>query len=166
MHPTQTLRFDIADTVLGWQPVNDGVMGGMSSSRLRHDAAGHAVFEGVVSLERNGGFASVRAAKTSLGSPGTLGYALAVLGDGRRYKLNLRIEDSFDGVNYQAGFTPQAGVWTEVALPLSAFAPSFRGRPVPGAAPLDPARVRQVGLMIADQQAGPFRLCIRRIACD
>lgn len=36
--------------------IDDRVMGGISRSTLRHDPAGHAVFEGAVSMERNGGF--------------------------------------------------------------------------------------------------------------
>jgi len=35
-----------------------------------------------------------------------------------------------------------------------------------GVPPLDPARVRQMGLMIADRQAGPFALAIRVIGTD
>jgi NADH dehydrogenase [ubiquinone] 1 alpha subcomplex assembly factor 1 len=49
-------------------------------------------------------------------------------------------------------------------LPLACFRASFRGREVPGAPVLDPARIRQVGLMIAARQAGPFALDIRRIS--
>ena len=161
----QTLSFDAPESITNWLPINDAVMGGLSTSRFRYDPAGHAVFEGVVSLERNGGFASVRAAQAALGTPATLGYALTVLGDGKRYKLNLRTDDTFDGVNYQSEFQSEAGTWIEVSLPLSAFAPTFRGRPVPNAPPLNPVRVRQMGLMISDRQAGPFSLCIRRIAC-
>jgi len=37
---------------------------------------------------------------------------------------------------------------------------------VPGAPPLDPARVRQIGLMIADRQAGPFALAVRSIRAE
>ncbi len=159
------ISFDRPEACINWLPINDAVMCGVSTSRLRHDRAGHAVFEGVVSLERNGGFASVRASHVSLGSSGTIGYALTVLSDGKRYKLNLRTEDSFDGITYQAEFQTQAGQWIEVSLPLSAFTPTFRGRPVPDAAPLNPVRVRQVGLLISDRQAGVFCLCIRRIAC-
>jgi hypothetical protein len=59
-------------------------MGGVSHSRLRHDAAGHAVFEGVVSLENNGGFASVRSRPLDLGVPGAANYSLEVRGDGKR----------------------------------------------------------------------------------
>ena len=161
---TNPISFDAPGTVTDWLAINDAVMGGLSTGRFSYDPVGHAVFEGEVSLERNGGFASVRGARIALGSPGTLGYALSVMGDGKRYKMNLRTEDTFDGVNYQAEFQPQAGQWIEVRVPLSAFVPNFRGRPVPGAPPLNPALVRQVGLMIAGKQAGPFRLCVRRIS--
>jgi hypothetical protein len=41
---------------------------------------------------------------------------------------------------------------------------SFRGREVAGAPALDPARIRQVGLMIAAKQAGPFALDMKRIS--
>jgi hypothetical protein len=156
--------FTQAAAVAGWSAIDDRVMGGVSQSGLRHDAAGHAVFAGTVSLERNGGFASVRAPAADLQAPGAGRYRLDVRGDGRRYKLTLRTDDAFDAVSYQAEFAPVAGQWTRVELPLSAFAPSFRGRSVPGAPPLDPGRVRQVGLMIADGQAGDFALALRTIA--
>lgn len=72
-------------------------------------------------------------------------------------------DDGFDSLNYQASFTPNSANWQSIGLPLTAFRPSFRGRDVPGAPALDPARSRQVGLMIAARQAGPFVLDIRRI---
>ena len=162
---TDQISFDDPDACTNWLPINDAVMGGKSTSRFRFDPAGHAVFDGVISLERNGGFASVRAAHQALSLSTTIGYGLTVKGDGNLYKLNLRTEDSFDGINYQAEFQTHPGQWIEVSLPRSAFTPNFRGRSVPDAPPLNPGRVRQVGLMISDRQAGPFRLCIRRIAC-
>jgi hypothetical protein len=51
------LLFDFAKAacVDGWTAIDDRVMGGVSRSRLRHDSDGlFAVFEGNVSLERNG----------------------------------------------------------------------------------------------------------------
>jgi hypothetical protein len=39
------------------------------------------------------------------------------------------------------------------------------GRLVPAAPALAPARVVQVGLMVGDGQAGPFRLALRHIQC-
>lgn len=149
-----------------WFAIDDSVMGGVSHSRLQHDPSGHAVFSGNVSLEQNGGFASVRANVQAVLPPVAGGYLLEVCGDGHRYKLNLRMAETFDGINYQAPFEPPAGEWTIIRLPLADFRPTFRGKPVPGAPPLDPARVKQAGLMIADRQAGPFALAIRRISVD
>ena len=64
--------FDFSDpaAVAEWAPIDDRVMGGVSHSRLRHDPAGHAVFEGQVSLDRGGGFASVRCRPGARGRPG------------------------------------------------------------------------------------------------
>ena len=65
------LLFDFSDAncVQDWAAIDDRVMGGESQSRLRYDSRGHAVFEGVVSLERNGGFASVRSIPGDRGQP-------------------------------------------------------------------------------------------------
>ncbi|MGL1834304.1 CIA30 family protein [Rhodocyclaceae bacterium SMB388] len=162
---TRKLLFDfsVPGSLADWSAVDDVVMGGVSRSALHGCGDGHASFEGLVSLANGGGFASVRCRPLALGLPGATVCSIEVCGDGRRYKLNLRTDDTFDGVNYQIGFSPPAGEWAQVRLPLAAFAPSWRGRPVPDAPPLDPARIRQVGLMIADRQAGTFRLFIRRI---
>jgi len=160
------LLFDFSDpgAVAQWTPIDDRVMGGISRSRLRHDAAGHAVFEGVVSLERNGGFASVRSTPHARGKPGAKACLIEVRAAGQRFKLSLLTDDGFDSLNYQSPFEPATADWQELHLPLAAFRATFRGREVPDASALDPARIRQVGLMIADRQAGPFTLDIRRIS--
>ncbi len=163
-----SLLFDFSDPEAAtlWNPINDGVMGGISQSQLRYDPAGHAVFAGQVSFENNGGFASVRCQPTDIGRRDVTAYLLDVCGDGKRYKLNLRTDNSFDGINYQAQFHPPAGIWATCRLASADFVPSWRGRPVPNAPPLDSVRVRQIGLMIADRQEGPFALAIRSIAAE
>lgn len=158
--------FDFADPNVAnaWHAIDDRVMGGVSRSALRSDPGGHAVFEGEVSLERNGGFASVRSAPAVRGKADAQACILEVRGEARRFKLNLLTAGTFDGLNYQAAFTPDPDRWQTLRIPLAEFRPSFRGREVPGAPPLDPARIRQIGLMIAERQAGPFALAIRRIS--
>lgn len=163
--PHPLYRFDTPDAINDWAPVDDVVMGGVSRSTFRHDPEGHAVFEGVVSLERNGGFASVRSRPRALGVAGASASVLEVRGDGKWYKLNLRTDALYDGVNYQLPFESPAGVWTTVRLDLARFAATFRGRVV-DAPPLDPARLTQVGIVISDRQAGPFRLDVRAISLD
>jgi len=162
------MLFDFSNPreIARWSPINDAVMGGRSQSRLEFDPAGHARFTGTVSFANNGGFASVRCQPGQLGRSGIVAYQLEVLGDGKCYKFNLRTDDRFDGVNYQCRFQPPASVWTSCRLASADFSPTWRGRPVAAAPRLDPARVRQMGFMIADRQEGPFSLAIRRISVE
>jgi hypothetical protein len=162
--PRALFDFNDPDTANAWHAIDDRVMGGISRSTLRSDPAGHAVFEGVVSLERNGGFASVRSTPGDRGHAGATNCLIEVRGDNKQYKLSLITDDAFDSVNYQARFAPARSTWQTLHLPLAGFRASFRGRDVPGAPPLDPARIRQVGLMIAAAQSGSFTLDIRRIS--
>ena len=148
-----------------WAAVDDVVMGGRSDSRLVHEA-GHCVFRGRLSLENNGGFASVRCTPSELGLEGATRLSLRYRGDGKTYKLRLRMDGKFDGVSYEARFETVEGEWMETSFELSEFRPVWRGNRVPGAPELDPARVRSVTLMISDKQAGPFRLELDRLTRD
>ena len=161
-----TLLFDFTDpnAANAWHAIDDRVMGGISRSTLRHDPAGHAVFQGTVSLEQNGGFASVRSSPGERGLPGAEACLIELRGDNKEFKLSLLTDDGFDSLSYQASFTPKGTDWQTLHLPLANFRASFRGREVTDAPPLDPARIRQVGLMIAARQAGPFKLGVRRIS--
>lgn len=159
------LLFDFAEPAVAdaWRAIDDRIMGGVSTSTLRSDPGGYAVFEGVVSLERNGGFASVRSSPGDRGQPGAQACRIELRGDNQQFKLSLLTDDGLDSIHYQLGFRPAGRDWQTLQLPLAAFRASFRGRDVPGAPPLDAARIRQVGLLIAAGQAGPFALDIRRI---
>jgi len=160
------LLFDFADPLAAsaWHAIDDRVMGGVSRSRLHYDPAGHAVFAGAVSLEHNGGFASVRCGPGDRGHAGAQACLIEVCGDNKQFKLSVLTNDGFDSLNYQASFAPACTDWQTLHLPLADFRASFRGREVTKAPALDPARIRQVGLMIAARQAGPFELRIRRIS--
>jgi hypothetical protein len=152
--------FARGDATACWHPVDDVVMGGVSHSTLQPHACGVARFSGIVSLEHGGGFASVRTEPRSWNTAGARAFVVRCCGDGRRYKFTARTDDGFDGVQYQARFQPPRGEWAELELPVAGFVASFRGRPVRAAGPLDPARIRQLGLMVSDQQAGPFELLL------
>ena len=159
------LHFNSAASVADWNPIDDRVMGGFSSSQLVFHQDGYAVFAGQVSSDHGGGFASVRHSDLALGDESTVGYRLQVRGDGKRYKFNLRMDAVLDGVNYQAVFQPPAGRWVDIVLPLAIFSARYRGNPVPTAPDLQPHQVRQVGWMVADVQTGPFELAIRAVTC-
>ena len=139
-----------------WRGINDGVMGGVSTGAMTLEN-GHAAFRGRVSFDNNGGFASIRSRPAPHDLGGFDGLLIRVRGDGKRYGLRLRTADTFDGVSYQASLAPPVGEWREIRLPFSEFRPVFRGRVVPGQPPLDPARIRTLGVIIARQE-GPFML--------
>ena len=155
------LDFTRPDAASGFRVINDGVMGGVSSSRLDFIAEG-MVFAGTVSLENNGGFASFRG---PLRLPaGARALLLTVRGDGQTYKLSLKQDDSNATGQYQASFTAPRE-WTTLRFVPSDFAASFRGRAL--AAPtIVLGEVQTVGLLIADKQVGAFRVEVMSIGAE
>lgn len=160
------IDFDDAADVALWRAVDDIVMGGVSRSTFRQAQPGVASFSGNVSLENFGGFASVRTPPRDWDTAGATAFLLRVRGDGHAYKFTIRTGDGFDGIQYQARFTAPAETWTDVRLPVRDFVATFRGRKVPFAPSLDPAKVRALGLMISDKQAGSFELLVDWIAIE
>jgi monofunctional biosynthetic peptidoglycan transglycosylase len=141
-----------AEHAAAWSIVNDGVMGGVSSSRVEPADEGLR-FEGELRLEFNGGFASMRrAAQWPADSPGV---RVRARGDGNAYRLVLYTRDPVSGrprpYSYHAVFSPPADAAEPsavVELHWPRFRASFRGRAVPDAAPLVAADVIGVGVMI------------------
>ena len=137
--------------------VNDGVMGGVSQSSLRQDVDG-MFFEGVVSLENNGGFASMR---SSVRFPqGTQLIELIAKGDGKRYKLVLRTELA-PRVTYVADFIALP-TWQTYRFNLSQFKSTFRGRDV-NAPTLSFSNVIDFGILISNNQAGSFAIQLKTL---
>jgi len=158
------LDFDTAADAELFSPIDDAVMGGVSSSRLAIGEPGIAVFSGNVSLENNGGFASVRSLSRDWGTARAREFVLRIRGDGKRYRFNVRTPDGPSAFRYEAPLEAPAGAWVEVAIPIARFQGKAFGRRVPLVGAPDPARIRSLGFMISDKQAGPFRLEIDWIA--
>ena len=137
--------------------VNDGVMGGVSQSSLRQDEDG-MFFEGMVSLENNGGFASMR---SSVRFPqGTQLIELIAKGDGKRYKLVLRTELA-PRVTYVADFIALP-TWQTYRFNLSQFKSTFRGRDV-NAPTLSFSDVIDFGILISNNQVGSFAIQLKTL---
>jgi len=156
----ETLLYDFTDPRVAaeWAAINDVVMGGVSSGGVASTGDGTLLFAGNVSLENSGGFASARSRARAWDLGSCSGIVIRVRGDGKRYKLNLKTDSALDGVMYRVPFETREGEWQTLRFPFSRFRASFRGREVPDAPPLDPARIASFGLLISDKQAGPFRL--------
>ena len=161
--PQVIYDFSQSHAVQGWLPVHDRVMGGVSSGGIEPTDEGTVVFSGNVSLENNGGFASLRSRPEQLPLGESAGIEIRVRGDGQRYKLNLWTDSYLDGISYRVPFETSGEGWQTLRFPFSAFRASFRGRTVPDAPPLEPAKIASMGFLISDRQAGPFRLEIARV---
>ncbi len=140
-----------------WLAVNDGVMGGISAGEMVAIPMGLR-FQGQLSLENNGGFASVRRSCDGVLRKAT-GVRLVVTGDGRPFQFRLRTDDRFDGVSWRAVFETDGSRQT-IFLPLDSFESVFRGRNVAADSPLSAERIRQIGFLLADGADGPFQLDI------
>ena len=143
-----------------WYAVNDGVMGGISSGKMTVTDK-QLLFHGELSLENNGGFASVRRPVNG-DMKGSIGIRLTVKGDGRKYQLRLRQDRNFDGVAWRHEFSTD-GSTQVLELKYTDFEPVFRGRLVKRAGPVVPGQITQVGFMIADKMEGPFSLSVLKI---
>lgn len=139
-------------------------MGGVSKSGFCvSDGVGR--FQGEVSLENGGGFASVR--REPNGFEPTLadaqGIALTVRGDGRTYQLRLKSTSLGNASAYRVKFTPSQVAWETLHFAWDAFEAVRRGTLLSDAPAVTPSEIHQVGFLIADRTAGPFCLQINRI---
>jgi len=138
--------------------VNDNVMGGVSTSQ-GNVAGGQLTFRGNISLQNNGGFASIRSLPSAMGLDANKTIVLRVKGDGRRYKFNLYTPNRRTAFSYQMEFGTVANQWVEVRLPVRSFVAHSFGRQLQGV-PLNPAQVQSVGILLGDKRQGAFQIAV------
>jgi len=143
-----------------WRVVNDGVMGGISQSNIYLNEVSNIIFAGNVSLENNGGFASIRMGYDGSQLKETTKFLLRVKGDGNIYKFRLNMSGSY--ANYSADFKTVKDQWVDIVIPIENFKPYYFGRST-RAPKLKVHRVNSLGILISDKQAGNFALEIEYI---
>jgi hypothetical protein len=156
----ETILFDFNSTATSgsWYAVNDDVMGGISKSNMKLNDNGTATFRGLVSLENNGGFASIRSAIDNSFESEYKGVLLRVKGDGKTYNVRFRTNKDFDGYAYQVKIKTEKNEWKEFKIPFKDFIPTYRGYTLSGKPALESKNIAQVGVLIADKQSGSFEL--------
>ena len=158
--------FTEADPAKQWQTVNDGVMGGVSEGKFKITDTKTMEFFGTLSLENNGGFASVRtkAKKLSLEKGDTL--VAKIRGDGRQYMLNLYPNKQRMAYSYRATLQTKKDEWIEVKVPLDKFEATSFGRIVKNAGLVKPEEINSLGFMLGDKKAGRFKMEIEWIKVE
>ena len=144
-----------------WIIVNDNVMGGVSNSTLSLNEENNLVFNGNVSLDNNGGFASVRHGLKKGILKGIKSFKILIKGDGNIYKLRFRQENR--RAAYSSDFRSKAGKWIEIEIPLENLTPSWRGYYYSDYPEIDLEKVVSLGIQISDKQEGNFELEIKSI---
>lgn len=141
-----------------WQAVNDGVMGGVSDGRFTITGENTLEFFGTLSLENNGGFASVRTKPTDFDIKAGDSLVVRVKGDGREYVLTIYTKSRRMAFSYRAPLPTTKDEWREVEIPLADFIPTAFGRRVQGMGPVDPDQINGLGFMLNDKQPGKFQM--------
>ena len=157
------LLFDFSkdSDLTNWVVVDDAVMGGRSSGKFELNKSGHAVFQGTVSLENNGGFSSVRYRFSQKNIAGHTKMLLRLKGDGRRYQFRVK-SDKYDRHSYIYYFETTKD-WQTIEVPLYDMKPSFRGRTlsIPN---YQGELIEEIAFLISNKKAETFKLEIDKIS--
>jgi len=138
-----------------WFVVDDVVMGGRSNSRFYLGDEGHAIFEGKVSLENNGGFSSVRFQFDRIAVNEYNHCEIRLRGDGKKYQFRVK-SNRRERASYITYFETNRE-WQIVKIPLSEMYPSFRGMRLN--MPDYPGEVmEEIVFLINNKKAENFRL--------
>ena len=160
------IGFEDQATEPKWIAVNDGVMGGLSKGgpEIKN---GSLHFTGNLSLENNGGFSSIRTLEQKYDFSGKTAVVIRLKGDGRKYQLRLATDARYRGsaISYGAEFATEKGKWIEVKVPLNSLSPSWRGMNLKEP-DFDSSKVEELGILIADKNAGAFEIEVDWIAVE
>lgn len=157
---TVFIDFNNESTLDNWFTVDDVVMGGRSNSSFEINKQGHAIFSGTVSLENNGGFASLRHVFQMINMQAYKSIVIRLKGDGLRYQF--RVRSSSNERHSYTYYFETSGTWQRVEIPLSEMYPTWRGRKLDY--PNYPAEtLEEIGILIGNYKAESFKLEIDKI---
>jgi NADH dehydrogenase [ubiquinone] 1 alpha subcomplex assembly factor 1 len=152
--------FDTDSSLDNWYVMNDGVMGGLSKGNLSINKKGHAVFEGTVSLDNNGGFTSIRHIFEQKEMTGQTKAVIRLKGDGKQCQFRIKTNPN-DWYSYIYVFDT-SDEWETIEIPLDEMYPSFRGRKLD--MPNFPMEnLSEITFLIANKKAETFKMEIDKI---
>jgi len=162
MEKTQHTIFEFTKTtdITPWHNADDIVMGGKSSSMFSINDDGKGVFSGQVSLENNGGFASLKYKCHKINTAGFSKIRLKVKGDGKRYQF--RIKPNATDKHAYISYFNTIKKWEIIEFSLAKMYPTFRGKEL-DKPNYNSQSIEEIGFLIANKQAESFRLEIDSI---
>ena len=155
--PQSIFDFTTTADISQWRIVNDGVMGGLSKGSFSLTSEGYGLFEGVVSLDNNGGFTSVRYPFSPLKTNKDSKIKLRLKGDGKEYQFRIK-DNSSQYYSYIITFETN-GDWQDIEIQLSQMAPSLRGRKL-NLPNFSKNQIEEIVFLIANKKDEQFNLLL------
>ena len=122
----QTNKINILDNDRNnWLVVNDNVMGGVSESNIRFSENNTLIFQGRVSIENNGGFASFRYNTKNLKVNKDQKIKMVVIGDSKEYQIRIKPSQNIRYTYSKTFKTTNSKQIIEI--PLNEFTAQYRG---------------------------------------
>ena len=150
------LNASIMKTEKQWRIVNDGVMGGLSSSKaiVKDD---NIIFSGNVSLENNGGFASLRSPVKDYDFSEHVGLEIRLKTDGKRYSISMKETSYFTGYFFTSTFETKKDEWITIKIPFDQFKLYYFGKETNSNKKIPLNNIKEISILIGDKQAGEFK---------
>ena len=139
-----------------WRIVNDGVMGGLSSSTVSVNGSKNIVFRGSVSLDNNGGFASLRSPVKNYNFQGFSGVEIRMKTEGKLYSISMKETSYFSGYFYTASFETKKDEWMVFKIPFGNFKLFYFGKETDSAKKIPLDNIKEISLLIGEKQEGSF----------
>ena len=152
----------VAD-VSSWYIVNDDVMGGVSSSYFDINKDGNAVFNGEISLENNGGFASIRHVSKPIFIGDKTTITVNLKGDGKEYQLRIKANNN-DYYSFVKTFKT-SGNWELINIKLKDMYSTYRGRKL-DMNNFNDNYFEQITFLIGNKRKEKFQLLIKEITLN
>ena len=159
LHSQNIIEFNSIKDIQNWSIVNDNVMGGLSKSTFYY-LDDHAIFEGEISLENNGGFASVRGNIDEITLSSKRKINLIIEGDKKVYQLRIK-KNKEDYYSYVYNFKTN-GENEIISIELSNFKPFFRGTKI-NKENFNHNKIEQISFLIGNKVEENFKLKIKKI---
>jgi len=157
----QTNTINILDTnINNWRVVNDNVMGGESESNIRFSDNNTLIFQGRVSIENNGGFASFRYNTKDLKVNSNQKIKITLIGDSKEYQIRIKPNRNLR-YTYSKSFQTTNSRQI-VQIPLSEFSAQFRGYKL-NKEKFNFDQIEEFGILVGNKKNEEFRLEIINI---
>ncbi len=145
-----------------WRIVNDGVMGGLSSSKVNVEDD-KIIFSGNVSIENNGGFASLRSPIKDYNFENFSGIEIKIKGDGKRYSISMKETTYFSGYFYTSTFETKKDEWVTIKISFDQSKLYYFGKELKPDKKIPLYNIKEISLLIGDKQEGSFNAEIEYI---